>query len=551
MDSILEKQIDELSREISRSIGVSAQKIEASRIQIVDVTTTSIEAYRYFLRGQELREKYYFEESKLLLEKAIKFDPTFAMAYFYLADVYNFLNDIKARNEVIEKAKALSQKTTEKERLFIEALYAAWVEENQEKRLRILKELVKKYPKEKRSHMDLGRYYSNTHSFPQAIEEFNRVLELDPDYGDALNYIAYMYSYMKNYEKAIECLKKYASLYPGDANPLDSMGEIYFQMGRLDEAIAKFKEVLEIKPDFYSFCNPFLHYIYALKENYDETMRWADEFIITAPSSASKQSAYFWRGFYYYWLGSFDKSLEDFEKVEETGGEVGKAFINFLKVWIYYDKGKIGLCKKYHKDWLDIFIKSYPEYEPLLKAFFSFTHGLLELKEGRSDSAKIRLAEMKSFFPYLEYTQKEWAAFFYNLLHAEVLLAEASLEKAVAAFKKTSPSGPPAYHFTGLVMLYNTPFLKDVLAKGYQQKGDLDEAISEYKRLITFDPKVESRQLIHPKYYYRLAKLYEKKGWKGKAIEHYEKFLDLWKDADPGIAEVEDARKRLAGLKNH
>jgi hypothetical protein len=78
----------------------------------------------------------------------------------------------------------------------------------------------------------------------------------------------------------------------------------------------------------------------------------------------------------------------------------------------------------------------------------------------------------------------------------------------------------------------------------------LDKAIQEYERLTAADRTNVHYRLIHPLYYYRVALLYEQKGWEGKAIENYEKFLDLWKNADEGLPELGDARKRLAELKD-
>jgi tetratricopeptide (TPR) repeat protein len=86
------------------------------------------------------------------------------------------------------------------------------------------------------------------------------------------------------------------------------------------------------------------------------------------------------------------------------------------------------------------------------------------------------------------------------------------------------------------------------LAFAYYKSGDLEKAYEEYERIISLTGGRTFWGDIYAKSFYMLGKIYEQKGWKGKAIEHYEKFLSLWKDADPDFLEVEDAKKRLAAL---
>jgi tetratricopeptide (TPR) repeat protein len=88
----------------------------------------------------------------------------------------------------------------------------------------------------------------------------------------------------------------------------------------------------------------------------------------------------------------------------------------------------------------------------------------------------------------------------------------------------------------------------DFLASAYYKAGDLDSALHEYGALVSSTTGRWDNPDIYARSLYMVGKIYQQQGQKAKAIEHYQKFLDLWKDADPGLPEIEDARKRLAGL---
>ncbi len=548
--SILKSQIDDLSRNISRGIGLSERKIAAAApARIIDLTTNSIEAYNYFLRGRDDYEKFFYQDAQKFLKKAVELDPTFAVAYLYLGRANGNLIDFKARAEAYEVAKKYSQKATEKERLYIEASYASVIERNPEKRFRILTELVKKYPEEKYAFSELGLYYEGQEQYPEAIEQLKKAVMLDPNFGYAINQIAYDNMQIGNMEKAIEYFERYASVNPGLPNPIDSIAESYLRMGRLDEAIGKYKEALAIRPDFHSSCRG-LAYCFALEENYPEAMNWIDQFIERTLTPTAKWEGIWLKGYFDYFLGRRDRSLAEYlalkKQAEKAEFSYGVATIDWITGYIYSDLGQFDLARKAFQGWCDYNFKQNPATRISDTAQDSFQRGWVDLKQGKIDVAKARLAEIEPLLPAVDSANKRAMTFLYELLKAEVFLAEGSIDRAIALSEKIVPLDPPLMHTSNLAFA-NQPFLKDVLARAYWKKGELDKAIAEYGRLMTIDRKNQLRLLIHPLYHYRLGRIYEEKGEKAQAREQYQKFLEFWKDADPGHPEIAEAKKRLAG----
>jgi tetratricopeptide (TPR) repeat protein len=88
------------------------------------------------------------------------------------------------------------------------------------------------------------------------------------------------------------------------------------------------------------------------------------------------------------------------------------------------------------------------------------------------------------------------------------------------------------------------------LALAYLESGRLGEEVAVLEKALSrYDEERVGLPIWAVKAHYLLAVAYEKSGWSRKAVEQYEEFLEIWKDADPGIAEVEDAKKRLEKLR--
>ena len=541
LSSILESQVDELSRAISKGVGIPNRKLENITMRILDVTTSSLVAYDYFLKGRDACDKMYFDDARQLLEKAIQTDPGFAIAHLYLSQTYGYLKLGKDQNNELEKAYQTSSRATETEKLTIDAAYAGIIEKNHQKQLQLLLKLADKAPQDKRVFFSLGLWYRDNHEITNAIDQFNKAIDLDPDYGEAINQLAYLYINNGDYQKALGYLDKYVSLYPDDANPYDSKGDLYWRMGRLDDAKDNFKRALDLKPDFY-FSAVKIAYIYAMEEDYREVNIWLEKSLESSPAASYKAVIYWSKAYFDYFYGKREKANEAFEKmIDIAGGNENDIYhlgYYWLKSWINYDLGQYSKAGEQISMYLQHAI-SEPSYTPQEDtSIYSLIRGLCQVKQNQIDSAEYYARIIAGVSTNLH------ADFNYNYLMREIGIAEAQSVEQLDSIPPDTTQHIPTFAFPD-ILVYNVPYLRNSLAEAYEHLGRKDKAIGCYQDLILFDPSKHDMHLVNPRYHYYLGILYQEMGKKKEAIEQFRKFLDLWQDADRSFKEPQDALKRL------
>ncbi|MBA2458468.1 MAG: tetratricopeptide repeat protein [Gemmatimonadales bacterium] len=138
------------------------------------------------------------------------------MAHYQLA-----LNSATAKDffEHLGQATALASKASDGERLMIRALEAGG-NADPAATLKIVQELVAKYPDDERAHFLLGNAWFGQQEYAKAVEAYRKAVAINAEFSPAYNSLGYVYRPMERYDEAEAAFKKYIELIPEDPKPV-------------------------------------------------------------------------------------------------------------------------------------------------------------------------------------------------------------------------------------------------------------------------------------------------------------------------------------------
>lgn len=278
-------KMDPANREVRTALGLlyfDMRRFDESAMQFSSLleTTPGDDKLRYLL-ANALEQKGEKHAAQVEYQKISPAFELYANAQIQAAMIF------KKEGKTIEAIHVIEETIRKKNDQVILYLYLSSLYEDVKDlpaAEKTLMEGIGRFPRNTDLHYVLGTLREKTNRFEESVESMKKVLEIDPQNADALNFIGYSYAdrgihldqaeqmivqalkikpdngyildslgwvhFKKNqYASALKHLKRALELLPNDSNILEHLGDVYLKMDKNIEALDYYRRAVKIAPD--------------------------------------------------------------------------------------------------------------------------------------------------------------------------------------------------------------------------------------------------------------------------------------------------------------
>jgi serine/threonine protein kinase/tetratricopeptide (TPR) repeat protein len=495
-----EKVLDALGDAASKlrsELGESLSTIEKLDVPLMRATTPSLEALQAFSLGQKTaRAVGDFPAATPLFQRAILLDPGFALAYAALAVNYFNYGEGALSEENARKAYELREHVSQPEKFYIESTYHGLATHDLEASRRVDELWAQTYPREAVARTHLGDSDSKLGQYEKALAETREALRLDPD----------------------------AVLY-------GNLAFFYLNLNRFEEAQATAKEA-QAK----GFDSPYLHmFLYLLSFSQHDAGGMAQQVAWSAGKPDWEDQMLFEEGETAAYSGRVTKAREFFRRVIASQWAAGD------KDSAATSEAGLAVCEALFGNVIEVRQRtasalvrspSYAQYGAALA---------LALSGEELTRAQPLVDDLSRRYP------KDTLLQLMSLptVRAQFALNHHDGTKAIAILQVTTPYELGTQGQWGTWAALYSVYVR---GRAYLTARQGNEAAAEFQEIIDHSGLVLNEP-IGALAHLQLGRAYVLQGDTVKAKTAYKDFLTLWRDADPDIPILKEAKAEYAKLR--
>jgi eukaryotic-like serine/threonine-protein kinase len=491
------KALDQGAISLRSKLGESLSTIEKFDTPVEQATTPSLEALQSYSLGRKMMTaKADYLAAVPLYQKAIAEDANFAMAYASLGTAYHNLGEKDLAAVNTKKSFELRQRVSEQEKYYIESHYYHFVTGNLEEAGKAYELWGQAYPRESVPPANLGVVYQALGQYDKALEDFREAWRRVPD--DALNYSNLVISYIS--------------------------------LDRLKEAAATSAEAERKNLD-----SADLHlYLYELGFLQHDSRGMSQQVAWAAGKPRPESLLLYFEGNTAAYSGQLDKSREFFQQAvasAERAGEKDRAAADEATAALY--EALFGNSAQARQ-------RAAVAATQAIGPDGRFAAGLAFALAGDSTKAQGIVDDLAKRFPEDTIVQFNYLP----TIRAQIALGRNDAAKAADTLQAASSyelgtAGGTTFS-TNLYPIY-------VRGQAYLAAKQGARAAAEFQRIVDWRGVV-ANEPIGALAHLGLARAYAMQGEVFQARTAYVDFLTLWKDADPGIPVLTQAKAEYGRL---